>query len=59
MVGLGIALLVVGVILWLTILPALGWVLMAIGAILVVAGLLLGATWSFGRSAGRRRGSVY
>jgi hypothetical protein len=59
MVGLGIALLVVGVILWLTILPALGWVLMAIGAILVVVGLLLGATWSFGRGAGRRRGGVY
>jgi hypothetical protein len=49
----------VGVILWLTILPALGWVLMAIGAILVVVGLLLGATWSFGRGAGRRRGGVY
>jgi hypothetical protein len=59
MVGLGIALLVVGVILWLTILPALGWVLMAIGAILVVAGFLLGATWGFGRGAGRRRGGVY
>jgi hypothetical protein len=57
MVGLGIALLVVGVILWVTILPALGWVLMAIGAILIVLGILLGATWGFSR--GRRRGTVY
>jgi hypothetical protein len=59
MVGLGIALLVVGVILWLTILPALGWILMAIGAILIVAGFLLGATTGFSRGAGRRRGGAY
>jgi hypothetical protein len=57
MVGLGIVLLIVGVILWVTILPALGWVLMAIGAILLVAGIVLGATWGFTR--GRRRGTVY
>jgi hypothetical protein len=56
MVGLGIALLVVGVLLWLTVLPALGWLLMAIGLILLVAGVLLGATWGFSR-AGRRRGA--
>ena len=58
MVGLGIALLVIGVLLWLTVLPALGWILMVIGAIVVVAGLLMGAVWSFSRGASRR-GSVY
>lgn len=58
MVGLGILSLVVGVILWLTVLPVIGWILMVIGAILIVAGLLMGAVWSFGRSAGRR-GTVY
>lgn len=58
MVGLGILLLVVGVILWLTVLPVIGWVLMVIGAVLIVAGLLMGAIWSFGRAAGRR-GTVY
>lgn len=57
MVGLGILLLVVGLILWLTVLPALGWVLMALGVILVIAGLLLGAVWSFSRAG--RRGTVY
>jgi hypothetical protein len=58
MVGLGILLLVVGVILWLTVLPVLGWILMVIGAILIVAGLLMGAVWGFSRAAGRR-GTVY
>jgi hypothetical protein len=57
MVGLGIALLIIGVLLWLTVLPALGWILMVIGAIVVVAGLLMGAVWSFSR--GGRRGTVY
>jgi hypothetical protein len=56
-VGLGILLLVVGLILWLTIMPAIGWVLMAIGVIAIVAGLLLGAVW--GLSRGGRRGTVY
>jgi hypothetical protein len=59
MVGLGIALFVVGLILWLTVLPALGWLLMAIGVIAIVAGLLLGAVWSFSRAAGPRRGDIY
>src|SRR5581483_2828785 len=58
MVGLGILLLVVGVLLWLTVMPAIGWVLMAIGIILIAAGLLLGAVWGFSRAAGRR-GTVY
>ncbi|MEN3341134.1 MAG: hypothetical protein V7644_538 [Actinomycetota bacterium] len=57
MVGLGIALLIIGVLLWLTVMPAIGWVLMVIGAILVVAGIVMGAVWSFSRGAGRR--SVY
>lgn len=57
MVGLGIVLLVVGAILWLTVMPALGWLLMAIGVILIVAGILLGAVWGFSRGA--RRGTVY
>jgi hypothetical protein len=57
MVGLGILLLVVGLILWLTVLPALGWILMAIGVIAIVVGLLLGAVWSLSR--GGRRGTVY
>ncbi|HSC51747.1 MAG TPA: hypothetical protein VLD16_15900 [Gaiellaceae bacterium] len=48
---------VVGLILWLTVLPALGWTLMAIGVILVIVGLLLGAVWGFSR--GRRRGTAY
>jgi hypothetical protein len=55
-VGLGILLFVVGVILWLTILPAIGWVLMGIGVVLVIAGLLLGAVWGLSR-AGRRGGA--
>jgi hypothetical protein len=50
--------LVIGVLLWLTVLPALGWILMVIGAIVAIAGLLMGAVWSFDRGA-RRRGSVY
>jgi hypothetical protein len=58
MVGLGILAFVVGVILWLTVMPVIGWILMVIGAILVVAGLLVGAVWSFSR-AGGRRGTVY
>jgi hypothetical protein len=57
-VGLGIVLLIVGLILWLTVMPAIGWILMAIGVILIVAGLLLGAVWGFSRAAGRR-GGVY
>jgi hypothetical protein len=57
-VGLGILLLIIGLILWLTVMPAIGWVLMAIGVILIIAGLLLGAVWGFSRAAGRR-GSVY
>jgi hypothetical protein len=59
MVGLGIALFVLGVILWLTVMPALGWILMVIGVIAVVAGLLLGLVWGFSRAAGPRRGGVY
>ncbi len=58
MVGLGILALVIGVILWLTVMPVVGWILMVIGAILIVAGLLMGAVWSFGRAAGRR-GTIY
>jgi hypothetical protein len=58
MFGLGIALLILGVILWLTVLPVLGWTLMVIGAIVAVAGLLLGAVWGFARGT-RRRGPVY
>jgi hypothetical protein len=52
-VGLGILLLVVGAILWLTVMPAIGWLLMAIGIILIVAGILLGAVWGFSRAASR------
>ncbi len=57
MVGLGIALLIIGVLLWLTVMPAIGWVLMVIGVILVVAGILMGAVWSFSRAG--RGGTVY
>jgi hypothetical protein len=57
-VGLGILLLVMGLILWLTVVPAIGWILMAIGVVLIVVGLLLGAVWGFSRAAGRR-GGVY
>ena len=56
MVGLGILLLVFGLILWLTVMPAIGWVLMAIGVIAIVAGLLLGAVWGLSRG---RRGPAY
>ena len=49
MVGIGILLLIVGLLLWLTVMPAIGWTLMAIGVILIVAGLLLGAIWGFSR----------
>jgi hypothetical protein len=58
MVGLGIVALIVGVILWLTVMPVIGWILMVVGAILIVVGLLMGAIWSFSRGAGRR-GAVY
>ena len=57
MVGLGIALLIIGVLLWLTVLPALGWILMVLGVILAVAGIVLGAVWGFSR--GPRRGTLY
>jgi hypothetical protein len=57
MVGLGILLLIVGVVLWLTVMPVIGWILMVIGAILIVAGLLMGAVWGFSRAAGPRRGT--
>ena len=56
MVGLGIALFIIGVLLWLTVMPALGWILMVIGVILAIAGIIMGAVWSFGRG---RRGTVY
>jgi hypothetical protein len=49
MTGLGILLLIVGLILWLTVMPAIGWVLMAIGIVLVVLGLVLGMAWGFSR----------
>lgn len=42
MTYLGVVLLVVGVVLWLTVAPALGWALIVIGIILLVLGLLLG-----------------
>ena len=58
MVGLGIVLLILGVLLWLTVMPAIGWGLMVIGVILIVAGFLMGAMWSFSRGGGRR-GTVY
>jgi hypothetical protein len=49
MVGLGILLLVVGLLLWLTVMPAIGWALMAIGVVLIVLGIILGAVWGFSR----------
>jgi hypothetical protein len=49
MTGLGILLLIVGLILWLTVMPAIGWVLMAIGIVLIVLGLVLGMAWGFSR----------
>ncbi|HEY3542260.1 MAG TPA: hypothetical protein VGK79_06935 [Gaiellaceae bacterium] len=49
MTGLGILLLIVGLILWLTVMPAIGWVLMAIGVVLIVLGLVLGMAWGFSR----------
>ena len=58
MVGLGILALIIGVILWVTVMPVIGWILMVIGAILIIAGILMGAVWSFSRGAGRR-GTVY
>jgi hypothetical protein len=54
MVGLGILLLIIGLILWLTVMPAIGWVLMAIGVVLIVLGLVLGMAWGFSR-----RGATY
>jgi hypothetical protein len=57
MVGLGIALFIIGVLLWLTVMPAIGWILMVIGVILAVAGIVMGAVWSFSRTG--RRGTVY
>jgi uncharacterized membrane protein HdeD (DUF308 family) len=58
-VGLGILALIIGVILWLTIMPAVGWLLMAIGVILIIAGILLGAVWSLSRGAGRGTTAPY
>jgi hypothetical protein len=58
MVGLGILALIIGAVLWLTaIMPAIGWTLMVIGVILIIAGILLGAVWSLSRGAGR--GATY
>lgn len=57
MVGLGLLLLIVGIILWLTVMPVIGWILMVIGAILIVAGFFMGAVWGLSRG-GRRRGAV-
>lgn len=54
MVGLGILSLLIGIVLWLTVAPAVGWVLMAVGVILIIVGILMGAVWSFSRAAGRR-----
>lgn len=54
MVGLGLLMLLIGLVLWLTVMPAIGWVLMGIGVILVVVGILVGAVWNFSRAAGRR-----
>ena len=51
MTGLGILLLIVGLILWLTVMPAIGWILMAIGVVLIVLGLVLGMAWGFSRRA--------
>jgi hypothetical protein len=56
-VGIGILAFIVGIILWLTVLPVIGWILMAIGVILIIAGLLMGAVW--GLTRGGRRGAVY
>jgi uncharacterized membrane protein HdeD (DUF308 family) len=56
-VGLGILALIIGVILWLTVMPAIGWILMVIGVILIIAGILLGAVWGFSRAA--RGGPAY
>jgi glucose uptake protein GlcU len=53
-VGLGIACLVIGIILWITVMPAIGWLLMGIGVLLILVGLLIGAVWSLGRAADRR-----
>jgi hypothetical protein len=49
MTGLGFVLLFVVLILWLTVLPALGWILMAIGVVLIILGLVLGMAWGFSR----------
>lgn len=49
MTGIGILLLLVGLVLWLTVMPALGWTLMAIGLVLIVLGLVLGMAWGFSR----------
>jgi hypothetical protein len=57
-VGLGILALIIGVILWLTVMPAVGWILMALGVILIIAGILLGAVWSLSR-AGRGTTAPY
>jgi uncharacterized membrane protein HdeD (DUF308 family) len=58
-VGLGILALIIGVILWLTIMPAVGWLLMALGVILIIAGIVLGAVWSLSRGAGRGTTAPY
>jgi hypothetical protein len=59
MVGLGLLALVIGIVLWLTVLPAVGWVLMAIGVILIVVGILMGAVWTLSRAATERRTTTY
>jgi hypothetical protein len=56
MVGLGILALIIGVVLWLTIMPVIGWILMVIGVILIIAGILMGAVWSLSRAG---RGPAY
>ena len=52
MVGLGILLLVLGIVLWLTVMPVIGWILMVVGAIGVLLSLIFWSSW--GGFGGRR-----
>ena len=56
MVGLGILLLIVGILLWLTVMPAIGWILRGSGVLVVVAGILRVAVGRFRLGGG---GTVY
>lgn len=55
MVGLGLLLIAIGIILWVTVFPVIGWTLIAIGVVAAIVGLIVGAVWGLTGSGRRTR----